>query len=357
MLTDVRGEPTAVDAEWMTAVLEEGGMARGATVTGVRLVGLIGTGQMGRSARFALTWDDPSGRPATVVGKFPAEDATARSTGFDSGGYVKEWIFYRDFKHRVAVRTPDVWVNLYDADARVFVLIMEDLAGCEQGDQFRGLTVDEAALAVEQAVLFHAPLWGDRSVVPLAGDDADESAAKLSAFYGMAMEGTLARLGHALDEEAVSLVRRFAPHVGRWAAGTDTPPTLVHLDYRPDNFLFGVAPGAPPLAIVDWATITCALGTHDLAYMIGGSFEPEQRAAVERDLLADYRRRLAAAGVAYDADACWRDYRISSLWGVIMSVAATMLAQETERGNRMFITMLRRHARHALDLDALELVS
>jgi hypothetical protein len=105
------------------------------------------------------------------------------------------------------------------------------------------------------------------------------------------------------------------------------------------------------------ATITCGPATHDLAYMIGGSFEPEQRARVERELLADDRSRLAAAGVEFDADALWRDYRISSLWGVIMSVAATMLAQETERGNRMFITMLRRHARHAIDLDALALVS
>ena len=152
VLNEVCGEPSAIDASWMTAALEEAGVARGAKVTDLSLDGLIGTGQMGRNARFSLTWDEPDGRPASVVGKFPAEDPTARATGFDNGSYAKEWHFYRDLRPRVSVRTPQAWVNRFDESARSFVLIMEDLKGCAQGDQFRGLTVDEAALAVEQAV-------------------------------------------------------------------------------------------------------------------------------------------------------------------------------------------------------------
>ena len=66
---------------------------------------------------------------------------------------------------------------------------------------------------------------------------------------------------------------------------------------------------------------------------------------------------MRAAGIAYDADDCWRDYRLSSLWGVIMSVIATMLAEETERGNRMLTTMLSRHAHHAVDVEALALLT
>ena len=79
----------------------------------------------------------------------------------------------------------------------------------------------------------------------------------------------------ALDDDVIELVRDFAPLVERWASGTGTPFTLAHLDFRPDNFLFGVEPGAPPLVVVDWQTITFGPGTHDLAYMIGGGFEPE----------------------------------------------------------------------------------
>ena len=81
------------------------------------------------------------------------------------------------------------------------------------------------------------------------------------------------------------------------------------------------------------------------------------RAAVERDLVEDYRRQLNAAGVAYGADECWRDYRIGSLWGVVITVIATVAAAQTERGDDMLTAMAQRHGRQALDLDALSLLA
>ena len=353
---DVCGEPTAISAEWMTDALEAAGVARGAAVVRLTFDGLIGTGQMGRNARFTLEWDDPEGRPASVVGKFPSDDPTARATGFDKGSYAKEWSFYRDLHPTVHVRTPTVWVNRFDEAGKNFVIIMEDMRDSAQGDQFRGLTFDEAMLAVEQAVAFHAPLWGDASLMALETETGDEAVAKLSGYYGALVELSLARLGDLVDDEVRALARQFTPYVSQWAQGTGTPLTLAHMDYRPDNFLFGTTPDAPPLTIVDWATITFGLGTHDIAYMIGGGFEPAQRRRVERALVTRYCNLLNAAGVAYSEEDCWRDYRVSSLWGVLMSIIATMLAQETERGNRMLATMLRRHAHHAIDCDAISLL-
>ena len=154
----------------------------------------------------------------------------------------------------------------------------------------------------------------------------------------------------------IDLVRQFAPKVGSWVTASDAPRTMLHMDFRPDNFLFGSSPDAPPLVIVDWQTVTAGPGTHDLAYMIGGSFEPADRGPVERRLVESYCAQLAAHGIDYPFDTCWRDYRISSLWGVLMSVIATMLAAQTERGDLMLTTMLRRHALQAIELDALSLV-
>ena len=78
------GDPLALDAAWMGEALEAAGVADGATVTDLEFDGFIGTGQMSRNARYRLTWDDPDGRPATVVGKFPSTttptSARARST-------------------------------------------------------------------------------------------------------------------------------------------------------------------------------------------------------------------------------------------------------------------------------------
>jgi hypothetical protein len=356
MPTEVRGDPTTIDAAWMTEALEAGGVAAGATVLDVQLEGLIGTGQMGRNARFGLRWDDPGDRPATVVGKFPAEDLRARTTGFDNGSYHKELVFYRDLKPSVGIRTPRPYATRWDDAAPDFVLLMEDLASSIQGDQLVGLTADQAALAVEQAVALHHPRWGDDRLAVVVGRSAEEAAEMIGAIYAATMEGTLSRLGDGLNNEAITLVGDLAPLVERWALGRGTPSTLVHMDFRPDNFLFAAEPEAPPLVVVDWQTFGYGRGTNDLAYMIGGSFEPTERAAVETALVAEYGQRLRATGIHYPPEDCWRDYCETSVWGVIMSVIATMLAGETERGNAMLTTMLRRHAQHAIDLDALDLL-
>jgi hypothetical protein len=349
-------DPTAIDAAWMHEALASAGLAGPATVVDVTFAGYIGTGQMGRNARYTLTWDQPEGRPTSVVGKFPTDDPTGRASGFDNGNYLTEWTFYQHLAGTVNVRTPKCHVARFDQDQQNFVLLMEDMAGSEQGDQMRGLTVDEALLAVEQAVAFHAPRWGDPTLLELMSRTEEETVALLQNIYDATHEGTLARLGANLPPEVIDLVRRFAPKVGAWVSASDAPHTMLHMDFRPDNFLFGVTPDAPPLVIVDWQTVTAGPGTHDLAYMIGGSFEPEVRTQVERGLVANYCNQLAAHGIDYPYDACWRDYRISSLWGVVMSVIATMLAAQSERGDLMLTTMLRRHAIQAIELDALSLV-
>ena len=358
MAGEVRGDPAHIDEHWLTEALEAAGVAGGATVTGVRLEGFIGTGQTGRSARLRLAWDRPEGRPATLVGKFPSGDAAARAAAFQNGAYETEWEFYRRLVHTLDVRTPRCHVARYDHGAPDFVLLMEDLAGSRQGDQFEGLTVDQAALGVEQAVGLHAPRWGDPTIRDFASHrpKGDDAALMLGTVYGMLVEPFLDRLGGGLDPDVVSLVRDLVPRAVPWALGSDTPRTVVHLDFRPDNFMFGTSPDAPPLVVVDWQTATDGNAMLDLAYMIGGSFEPAVRAAVERDLLADYLDRLHAAGIDYDSDTMWRDYRLATLWGVVMTVIATMMAAQTERGDQMLTVMGQRHGRHALDLDALELL-
>lgn len=358
MVTEVRGTPDAIDEAWLTGVLATAGVANGATVTGVEFLGFIGTGQTGRNGRFALTWDDPIGRPASVVAKFPSDDPHARATAFANGTYLREHTFYTDVAHTVHVRTPQVHAALYDANAPDFVLVMEDVAGSVQGDQLAGLTDDQAALAVDEAVRLHAPRWGDPTLeTQLSGGVTREmAAAGATMAYQATLPGFLARLGHRLDPEVAEFVQRLTPHVAAWVMGHGTPSTVVHMDYRPDNFLFGRAEGAPPIVVVDWQTVNAGLAMNDIAYMIGGGFEPSQRAAVERDLVDRYRTRLVAEGVAYDADTCWRDYRVASVWGVIMTVIATVYAEETERGNDMLTAMGNRHGRHALDLAATDLL-
>ena len=309
------GEPTELDAPWMTQALEEAGIARGATVTNLEFAGFVGTGQMARNARFRLTWDQPEGRPASLVGKFPSADATARGTGFQHGSYQSEWEFYNDVVKTLTIRTPQCWVSRFRPEEEDFVLLMEDLSNSRQGDQLQGLTVDEVALAVREAVGMHAPRFGDPTLRNFCADRSKgkDRAAELAGFYGVCREPMLARLGHRLSPDVVQLIGDFEPYVAQWVVGTDTPRTFVHFDYRADNFMFGVTPDAPPLAVVDWQTASDANGLIDVAYAVGGCLESDVRAKVERDLVNDYADRMQAAGVPLSRETAWRDRKSTRL--------------------------------------------
>jgi hypothetical protein len=360
---DIRSDPRTIDTEWMARVLEAAGVSAGATLTDCRFDGFVGTGQTGCNGRFSLTWDETSkdsvSRPTSVMGKFPSLDDTARATGFGGSAYVTEYNFYSRVASTLKVRAPRCHHAALDLEAQQFCLIMEDLNGSEQGDQFVGLTLDEAELAIEQAVLMHAPRWGDPTLSEIAANplSLEERAATLSMIYSMLLPAFLERLGSRLEDSIARLIQDFAPHVGRWALGSGTPLTLAHYDFRPDNFLFARAAGAPPLVIVDWQTANQGLGMVDVAYMIAGSFTPERRPDVERDLLESYRQRMNTAGIAYDVDTCWRDYRFGSLWGLIITVLATSMAARTERGDDLFVMMATQHGHQAIDHEALNLMS
>jgi len=147
----------------------------------------------------------------------------------------------------------------------------------------------------------------------------------------------------------------------RWLRRNPPPepvkPAIVHGDYRLDNLLFDPAPGGVPITVVDWQTVAHGPALQDVAYFIGAGLLTDERRDVEEELVRGYHDGLIAHGVsAYGWDRCWRDYRRCTWSGLLMAVAASMLVERTERGDQMFLTMAARHSRHALDLDAAEVI-
>jgi hypothetical protein len=70
-----------------------------------------------------------------------------------------------------------------------------------------------------------------------------------------------------------------------------------------------------------------------------------------------YHEALQRQGITgYPWRDCWLDYRRGAFAGFGVTVIASMLVQQTVRGDEMFVAMARRHSRHALDLGSLELL-
>lgn len=333
-----------VTAEWLS-------MALGISVVSFE-VEPVGTGQIGACYRLTLTGQ---GHPRRVVAKLPAVDPAARA--LLTGSYRAEVRFYRDLAHTVRVRVP-VCHHVDSTANGDFVLLLEDLAPCRQGDQVVGCSVRQAHDAVVNLAGLHGPRWCDPTLLEVEGLSVNgpEDAALLAEFYGPANETFLDRVGGLLAAEDREALRAIPPVIERWALARADRFALVHGDYRVDNLLFPPDGGEGVLA-VDWQTVSLALPARDLAYFVSTSLEPPARRAHERDLVAAYHLALGPEVTAvFSYEQCWDDYRFAMLQGPLIAVFGLAFGKRSERGDRMFAVMAARACAAIRDLDSLDWV-
>ena len=318
----------------------------------------IGTGQIGKCIRFTLDLAEDSGdAPRSVVGKFPSDDPTSRKTGVELRNYIKEVSFYRDLQARLSIRSPRCYYAAIVGEGPEFSLILEDIAAAVPGDQLAGCSTRVARAAVLELVGLHAPSWDNasfRGIDWLGGPSAD-FVAMVRRLYETMLLGFLARYGSHLRRDEIEIIEQVASSAGPPFEYPAAPLALVHVDYRLDNMLIDDRIDPPRVTVVDWQSITLGNPLTDVAYFLGAGLLPDERRPCEQGIVGEYHDALTSAGITdYPYEHCWDDYRRGVFAGFAVTVIASMLVQETERGNQMFIAMARRHARHALDLGSEE---
>lgn len=338
-------EPAAVTAEWLSGVLDR-------AVTGVTWRA-IGTGQVGDSARFELTYADPGAGPATLAGKFAAADPTSRQTAISMGLYAKEVAFYHEVARDLAIRTPRALAAELADDGGTFILLFEDLGPARQGNQLAGCSLDDAREAVRQLAGLHAPSWNEPRFLDHPFLVArPEVVASLAAAYPGATSVFADRYAGQLAPELMEVCERLAARTDAWFARVFSALCLVHGDYRLDNMLFDIRGGAEPLGVLDWQTVTVGSGMTDLAYFIGAGVGTSL-SEHENDLLDAYFAAMVEAGRPVDRAAVWDDYRRGALHGVSTAVFSAAFVERTERGDAMFLDMARGACQLALKHDSL----
>jgi len=349
--------PEALTAEWLTEALGAAGHLDGRRVSEATWAS-IGTGQMCDCYRLTLRYDGPVAAPTSLVAKLPAADATTRSTAGALRLYESEVDFYQQLAPHLPVRTPRVFYVDQDIEATSFVLLMEDLAPAQPGDQLTGCTPKEATAALAELVRLHAPRWGDEqlSAIEWLHKDASARESSMVGFLPPLWEAFVVRYGDQLESDVRRAGDTLFSHLAGFYLADTRPWTIVHGDYRLDNLLFDPE-GKEAVAVVDWQMCAHGPALQDVAYFIGAGLPTEVRRGVEGDLVRDYFDDLVAFGVAgYGWERCWTDYRRGTWSALIIAVAASTLARRTERGDQLFLAMATRHARHALDLDAAALI-
>jgi hypothetical protein len=319
----------------------------------------IGTGQTGATYRVSATYATAVDLPDTFAVKLPAQDDAVRERV--ALGYRSEVEFYTDVATHMRVPVPGCYYSDISDSGADFVLVLADMAPAVQGDQIAGCTPAEAQLAVDAIAGLHGPSWCDPTWLGLASismpKPGDEAAAKgLGDVSVMAADITLEKLGPRMSAEDRETLRAAMGLVTPWLLAEPDRFSLMHGDYRLDNLLFD--PDRTRITVVDWQTMGVGLPTRDLAYFTATSLAPEMRAEIERDLVGRYHEALLGYGVTgYDADTCWRDYRLGVVQAPLISALGFAFAASTERGDEMMLAMFHRGCRAIRELETLELIN
>lgn len=329
-----------VDGAWLEAALG---------IAGVELLGAapIGAGHMADTFRVdlgAAPWEH-------LVLKLAAQDSTSRNTAIRHRSYEVEAGFYRDVAPFLQIRIPGChWVDHDPATGRFGALLdfIDDSSPC---DQLTGVVVDQAATALTEIAQLHAAYWEDRrmdrwSWLNRHGEGYREANAGRA---DAAMPTILERYADRISPDVLELLIRFSAAIARYdRRGQRAPRTIGHGDFRADNLLFGPA----GVCLVDWQTAFQGNGLVDVSYLLGGSLTTPDRVAHEHDLVRLYLDVLNANGVSLPWDECWTNYRRYAFEGLSMAIISAPNVKRNDRGDALFLEMIERAGRHALDLEA-----
>ena len=351
-------DPLTLGADWFNTLFDEIGIdAEVKSLTAKS----IGTGQIGENVRFVFEYARKGDTaPASLVGKFPSGSDASLMTAKLLGHYQREVMVYRTFPKVAGVITPRAFYTDYDEVTNRFALIMEDMAPSQQGDQLKGCNVAEAERALAAAAVLHAAHWND-AALDQYGWLQNSEAAPPAAISAEGVEGLWhgfkERYGHRLEDDDIIVGDAYAAALPAWGEVYAGPFALTHNDFRLDNMLFGEEAAPKPLAVVDWQTAGKGAPASDVAYFIGAGLTRDARPQHEQALLRYYHACLEAEGItSYSFEDLYRDYRWFSFYGMSVAFGAAMLVKQTDRGDEMFLTMIRRHAAQARDNDALALL-
>ena len=340
-MSAIPSHPDAVQPDWLTEQLRAAGLLDGASVAAIRWEA-IGTGQVGDSARFYLSYDRPGAGPATVAGKFPAADETSRSTAGAFRLYAKEVGFYREIAPHLGVRVPQVLAAEIAPDNVDFVLIFEDLGPARGGNQLASCSADDARAAIRQAAAIHAPSWNNSALIeidwlaPLPGQ-VDQ----IKALYAQAQIIFHDRYKDVLEPEFMALCAQLNEARDHWFGHDGGFRSIIHGDFRLDNLLFDIKGGAEQIAVLDWQTVAAGNPLVDIGYFMGTGIGDAMRRSHESELLDLYCAEMTARGVELTRDAIWDDYVLGGLSGISTAVFSAAFVERTERGDANFLSMAR----------------
>jgi hypothetical protein len=311
----------------------------------------VGQGQVAHC--FRLTIEHDAGT-SSVIAKVPSTDAVSRATAALQHLYQREVSFYQHLATSIATRTPRCYFAERD-DADNFLLLLEDLSPSAIIDQFVGISLGTARAGLSALAGLHGPTHGRRALHDEAWlrGVATELRPLYDSVLPILFDQFIDRYDARLDEELRTMVLALKERLSLFSEYVTPFPCVTHGDFRTDNLLIDACDGTVALAVVDWQTVGVTSPLLDVAYFLTTSLSPEDCARHEFELLDYYLAKMHDYGVEISIDLARQEFARYTLQPIVMLVAASVIVEQTQRGDDMFLAMIERALVAATRWDAI----
>ena len=315
-------EPVAdkdgITAEWLTAALREGGHLPRGRVSAVDVGDIgVGRGYISQSVRVIPTYEGAKGdAPASFVAKLPTFLQVPEYLTPWTGMIIETEIdWYREASAECPARIARCYGGVHESRTS-YALLLEDLGDLATLSQTDSCPPEQAPLVVKTLARMHAHWWESERLREWTWLPSTERQSQINTpLVQGGWDAFAERIAPRIDPAFVPVGERLVRDWGTlYERGAASGATLIHGDFRIENFLFGEAGTENELAILDWQIAGYGSGPRDLAYFIAQGFDPEKRTAVSDDLVALYHATLLEHGVTgYSLEQCRNDYRLGLL--------------------------------------------
>jgi len=324
--------PTKSDeltAEWLTTALRDNGALGDGAVTQVTCEGVGEQGQTGECFKLALEYGGDRGQaPDTLVAKVSPPHEEIRGQMHAMGLYEREVRFYEHFGADAGISVPGCFGAHIDSETGDFLLLLEDMSECRNGD-FWVSNLEDTQTAVDAAAKMHARWWKSPKLAEAAWLKQHDNVDYNETLLGAVIRGVLPVAEEKFPEHLTGNLLQAARKLAEgWEGfihhdeGDDF--TLVHGDFHPKQMFFP-QDGAGRFAVFDWQTAAASVPGEDLARILYMG----QRSADLRDsraaLLQRYLDGLTKGGVEYDLGRVERSVQ----QGLMISLFITVFASAT----------------------------
>jgi len=356
-------DPQDVNAEWLTAVLHQGGHLKSGKVKGLTKTALGGSvGFLSRVVRLTCQYEGIRIKlPNSFILKAHTVIPNFLELAEELKAFDRELGFYQRFHQKVKSRLPHFYGG-YSDGGRGW-LLMEDLGSAEPCNQVVGLSNSQVLTTLENIAAVHALGWQSEELEVIDWLPSNDFWFSCKSGLEDSWNTLKQSYGLRIGTEACQLIDKFTKHHKELFDKLNTrPKTLIHGDLRADNLMLSKeADTSDEVIILDWQTTTQSLGAIDVAFLIAGSEPAAERHGHVHSLVRAWHSKLLTNGVTnYSFEEAYEDVRFA----LLLCLAVPIKAFEelggpnfkNAREAQLAELMIFRYSQAALDLNISDLL-